>query len=64
MYHPKETKTRIKIKKDPSHKSGIVDSLRSAFSIVHISSTNDSTIPGELQLDLPKDDSFPVSDDK
>ncbi len=60
-----ESKPGLSIKTTPTRGIGFTDSLGSEFFIGHVTNTitNDSTIPIHLQIDLPIEFSYPISDD-
>ncbi len=55
--------TGLKIETTPTRGTAFIDSLGSEYFIVHVTNTitNDSTIPIEIQIDLPLEFSYPIS---
>ena len=60
-----ESKTGLRIENSLTRGTGFTDSLGSEYIIVHITNTitNDSTIPIQLEMDLPREYHYPISDD-
>lgn len=60
-----KSKTGLKIETTPTRGTGLTDSLGSKYGIVHVTNTitNDSTIPILLQIALPIEYSYPISDE-
>lgn len=58
-----KSKTGLKIETTPTRGTAFTDSLGLEYFIVHVTNTitNDSTIPIQLQIDLPSAFSYPIS---
>ncbi|MBK8504654.1 MAG: hypothetical protein IPL46_22065 [Saprospiraceae bacterium] len=58
-----KSRTGLKIETTPTRGTAFTDSLGSEYFIVHVTNiiSNDSTVPIQLQIDLPLEFSYPIS---